>query len=125
MGLTHIPVTVSNFVTNESFTATFLIDTGATDSMAPAAALKKIGIEPVTRRAYTLANGQSEVYELGDARLSFLEDTIAARLIFGPEGSEPILGVIALESIGLIVDPLNQKLRKISEFSMKTVRQVA
>ena len=29
-------------------------------------------------------------------------------IIFGPEGIEPILGVIALEAAGYIVDPKNQ-----------------
>ena len=46
MGLTHVPVTVSNLITNESFTAEFLIDTGASEPMVPAAELKRIGIQP-------------------------------------------------------------------------------
>jgi clan AA aspartic protease len=125
MGLTHVPVTVSNFITNDSFTADFLIDTGATDSMAPASDLKGIGIEPVGTRFYELANGQMAEFEIGDARVSFLEETIPLRFIFGPDGSAPILGVIALESAGLIVDPKNQRLRKIPVFPLKAVAEIA
>ena len=123
--VTHVPVTVSNFVTNEFFTANFLIDTGATDSMAPASELKRIGIEPVGTRVYELANGEKAEFEVGDAKVSFLEETIPLRFIFGPDGSEPILGVIALESAGLVVDAKNQTLTRISAFPLKAVAEVA
>ncbi|HZN08919.1 MAG TPA: aspartyl protease family protein [Pyrinomonadaceae bacterium] len=119
MGLTHVPVTVSNLVTHESFTAAFLIDTGATDSMAPASELKRIGIEPVGKRTYELANGSIEEYEFGEARLSFLDETLPTRLIFGPDNVEPILGVFALESAGLVVDPANQTLKRLPALSLK------
>jgi clan AA aspartic protease len=121
MGLTHVPVTVSNFITNDSFTASFLIDTGATDSMAPASELKRIGIEPVRKQVYELANGQFAEFEVGDAKVSFLEETIALRFIFGPDGAEPILGVIALESAGLVVDPKNQRLSRIPVLPLKKI----
>ena len=113
MGLTHVPVTVSNLVTKDSFTARFLIDTGATDSMAPAFELKRIGIEPVGKRTYELANGELEEYEYGEARLSFLDEILPIRLIFGPDNVEPILGVFALEATGLVIDPGNHTLKRL------------
>ena len=119
MGLTHTQVVVSNLVTRDSFTANFLIDTGATDSMAPASLFKTIGVEPIGRRVYELANGQMEDYEVGDARLAFLEEIIPMRLIFGPDDSEPILGVIALEAAGLVVDPTNQSLKRLPARPLK------
>lgn len=119
MGLTHVPVTVSNIFTRDSFTASFLIDSGATDSMAPASQLRSIGIEPVTKRFYELANGQFEEFEIGEARLSFLDDSVLIRLLFGPDDAEPILGVIALEAAGLIIDPTNQTLRRLTALSLK------
>jgi clan AA aspartic protease len=119
MGLTHVPVTVSNLVTKDSFTARFLIDTSATDSMAPASELKRIGIEPVGKRTYELANGAVEEYEYGEARLSFMEEILPTRLIFGPDNVEPILGVFALEAAGLVVDPNNQTLKRLPALSLK------
>ena len=113
MGLTHVPVTVSNLVTKDSFTARFLIDTGATDSMAPTSELKRIGIEPVGKRTYELANGQLEEYEYGEARLSFLDEILPTRLIFGPDDVEPILGVFALEATGLVIDPTDHTLKRL------------
>lgn len=121
MGLTHVPVTVSNLFTSESFTAEFLIDTGASEPMVPADELKKIGIQPTGKRGYEMANGQWAEFEVGEARVSFWDETFPIRIIFGPDGTEPILGVIALESAGIMVDPKNQTLTKLRVFSLKKV----
>jgi clan AA aspartic protease len=119
MGLTHVPVTVSNLITNDSFTAPFLIDTGATEPMVPASELRRIGIESFGKRVYELANGQFQEFEIGNAKLSFWDETFAIRVIFGPEGSEPLLGVIALEMAGFMVDPKNQTLTRMQAFPLK------
>jgi hypothetical protein len=37
----------------------------------------------------------------------------AGRVIFGPEDSEPFLGVTALEAAGVTIDPATQTLRKL------------
>jgi clan AA aspartic protease len=119
MGLTHVPVTVSNLMTHDSFTADFLIDTGATESMVPGSELKRVGIEPVGRRTYQLANGRFQEFEIGNALISFWDETFATRLFLGPDGSEPVLGRIALLSAGFELDPQNQTLRKLSVRPLK------
>ena len=43
----------------------------------------------------------------------------AGRIIFGPKGVEPILGVTALESVGIIIDPANQKLKRMPAIPLK------
>ncbi|HET8782231.1 MAG TPA: clan AA aspartic protease [Pyrinomonadaceae bacterium] len=121
MGLTHVPVTVSNFLTNDSFTAEFLIDTGATESMVPASELKRIGVEPLGKRTYQLANGRWQEFEIGEARIAFWDDSFTTRVIFGPDGSKPILGVIELERAGFMVDPKNQTLTRMQVFPLKAV----
>ena len=120
MGLTHVPVTVTNLTTHESFTGDFLIDTGATESVVPADELKRIGIEPVGKSVYQLANGRLQEFEVGEARISFWDGTFPARVLFGPDGSEPILGVIELERAGLMVDPKNQTLTR-QALSLKAI----
>ena len=125
MGLTHVPVTISNLTTHESFTRDFLIDTGATESMAPADELKRIGIEPVGKSVYELANGRPQEFDVGEARISFWDGTFPTRVIFGPDGSEPILGVIELERAGFMVDPKNQTLIKSKAFLLKAVAGLA
>ena len=121
MGLTHVPVTVTNLITQDSFTAKFLIDTGASEPMIAADDLRKIGIAPTGKRVYEMANGQHAEFEVGAAQISFCEETFPIRVIFGPDGCEPILGVIALESAGFMVDPTNQTLTKLKVFPLKKV----
>ena len=125
MGLTHVPVTVSNYITHDSFTAEFLIDTGATESMVPADELKRIGIEPEGKRTYQLANGRWQEFEIGEARVSFWDESFVTRVIFGPDDSEPILGVIELERAGFMVDPKNQTLIKGKAYLLKAVVGIA
>ena len=120
MGLTHIAVQLRSLGSKDTFTDDFLVDTGATDSMAPASALKSIGIQPDGRRAYELATGELEEYETAYAEFTFMGETILTRVIFGPDNAKPILGVIALELAGFIVDPGNQKLKKLPALPLKS-----
>ena len=121
MGLTHVAVTIRNAGSEDSFTANFLVDTGAIDSLAPASELKRMGITPSGKRKYELANGEIAEYEFAWAEFSFLDDTISSRIIFGPDNAEPILGVLALESVGLVVDPITHTLRKLYALPLKAV----
>jgi len=51
MGLTHVTVALKGFdASNGSYEADFLVDTGATDCLASALELKKIGVREVGRR---------------------------------------------------------------------------
>jgi clan AA aspartic protease len=119
MGLTHVPVTVRNLITRDAFTLKFLIDTGATESMVPSSELRKIGIEPGTRRSYELANGQLEDFDIAFAEISFLDETIFGEVLFGPDNAEPLLGVLALQAAGILVDPRNETIRKLPTRPLK------
>lgn len=120
MGLMYVSVVVKNpGASNGGYEALFLVDTGATDSMAPASALVKAGIEPVGRSSYELADGSVHEYPFGLARIEFMGEITAGRVIFGPEGLSPILGVTALESVGITVDPANQTLKRLPAVPLK------
>jgi predicted aspartyl protease len=122
MGLTHVEVKLFNSTSTNTYSADFLVDTGALDTMAPGSHLKRIGIQPVGKDLYELANGELVEYEYGSAELRFMDEIIPTRIVFGPEGSAPILGVIALEAAGFIVDRKHQTLRKLRARPLKPVR---
>lgn len=46
-------------------------------------------------------------------------DIVGASVIFGPDDAEPILGVTALESAGIVVDPRTQQLKRLPAISLK------
>ena len=104
---------------NGSYEALFLIDTGATDSMAPGADLSKAGIQPVGRTSYELADGSVQEYPFGLAQIEFMGEITAGRVIFGPDGAEPILGVTALESVGITIDPATRTLKRLPAVPLK------
>src|SRR5437870_1602957 len=105
MGLTYVTVDLRPVAGGAAFSAEFLVDTGATDTLAPADELQRIGLVPVGKMAYELADGSVQEYEFGLARIEFMGEVTAGRVVFGPPGSGPLLGVTALESVGILVDP--------------------
>ena len=119
MGLTYISVSLKAAGHRKRYEADFLVDTGATDTLAPAAALRKIGIKAVGRMAYELADGSRVEYEFGLAEISFMGEVTAGRVIFGPDEVEPLLGVTALESVGIVIDPSNRTLKRLPAISLK------
>lgn len=124
MGLTHVTVTLSNpGDKSRRWAGLFLVDTGAIDCMAPASALRGIGIEPEGTRTYELADGAESKFEIGVARIEFMGDLSAGIVIFGPENCEPILGVAALETTGIVVDPKTNQLKRLPAVPLKTSRR--
>lgn len=120
MGLTHVTVRLRNLSAQKGdYEADFLVDTGATDSLAPGAELRKIGLQPVGKTVYELANGAVEEYEYGLAEISFMGEITAGRIIFGPNNAEPLLGVTALESVGITIDPANRTLKRLPAIPLK------
>ena len=87
--------------------------------MAPDPELERAGIEPVGRMNYELANGSVHEYPFGLAQIEFMGEVTAGRVIFGPEGTEPILGVTALESVGITIDPANRTLKRLPAIPLK------
>jgi clan AA aspartic protease len=121
MGLVHASVIVRPLVSKagKKFEGVFLVDTGATDTMVPASKLRKIGIKPVGKKVYELADGRRLELSYGNAVLEFLGEITATRVIFGPENTEPLLGVTILESCGIVVSPKDQKLKRLPAVSLK------
>jgi len=120
MGLTYVTVRLSSDLkSRRHFTAAFLVDTGATDSMAPGKALRKAGINPVGKTAYELADGHVEEYQFGLATIQFMGEITSGRVIFGDDDVEPLLGVTALESVGIVVDPAKKTLKRLPAIPLK------
>jgi clan AA aspartic protease len=120
VGFIRIPVSIKIVGRSDlGYEAEFLVDTGATDSMAPASQLRRVGIEPVGKLAYELADGRLVEYEFGLAQIEFMGDITAGRVIFGPEDAEPLLGVTQLESAGIVIDPRTGNLKRLPAIPLK------
>lgn len=119
-GLIHVTVTIKAAQqAKKKYAADFLVDTGATDCLVPASKLEKAGIRRAGKMSYELANGETKEYDFGLAVIEFMGDITAGRVIFGPENSEPVLGVTSLESVGILVDPTKQTLKRMPAIPLK------
>ena len=120
MGPIHVTVRVSNPADRERFwEGLFLVDTGSFDSLVPARHLREIGIEPRGKRGYELADGTKVEFQAGGAEVQFMGDFTFTTVIFGPDDAEPILGVTALESVGIVLDPRSQTLKRLPAIPLK------
>ena len=120
MGATHVTVRITNPAAPESFwEGLFLVDTGATDSLVPRPHLEAIGLKPRGQRTYELADGSELVMDVTVAEIEFMGDIVGGTIIMGADNAEPLLGVTALESVGIEVDPLNQRLKRLPAVRLK------
>ncbi len=125
VGATHVNVIVRNPADpDRTWESEFLVDTGAIDSLVPRQHLEAIGIAPVGRRVYELADGTSRPYDHGLARIEFMDEIVAGRVVFAEDDTEPLLGLTALESAGIEVDPRNERLKRLSAVRLKSLTPV-
>ncbi len=120
MDATYVTVTITNPADRKRrWEGLFLVDAGATDSLVPAKYLREIGIEPMSQRSYELADGSEMSFDIGAALIEFMGDITAGDVLFGNDSAEPLLGVTALESVGIEVDPRNQRLKRLPHVRLK------
>ena len=113
MGATHVTVAVANPANPDNrWEGLFLVDTGAIDCYIPGKHLRELGIKPIGQRTYELADGTEFALEIGVAQIEFMGEAVGATVIFGNDDAEPLLGVTALESVGIEVDPQNQRFKR-------------
>lgn len=123
MGVTHVTVTIRNPANPEkSWEGLFLVDTGAIDSLVPRNHLESIGLKPKAQRTYELADGSEIKMDITTGDIEFMGEIVGGTIIFGAPGSEPILGVTALESVGIDIDPRNQKLKRLPATRLKKLK---
>ena len=101
----------------------FLVDTGATDSLVPRQHLEAIGIRPEGQRTYLLGGGTEIRMDIAVARIELMGEIVGGSVLFGDERAEPLIGVTALESLGIEIDPLNQQLKKLPTVRLKNLGQ--
>ncbi len=124
MGSTQVTVTIRNPAEpDRSWEGLFLVDTGAIDTLVPGQHLKSIGLIPKGQRIYELADGSKIKMDITTADIEFMGDYVGGTVIFGGKDVEPILGVTALESVGIEVDPRNQRLKRLPATRLKLMNR--
>ena len=111
MGLFDVKVKLATFsASGWTEEVSLLVDTGATLSWIPREILERLGVAPVSRLPFTLADGRTLERESTAVLLTIDGRKGAVPVAFGEPGEEAVLGATALETLGLVVDPVAQKL---------------
>jgi predicted aspartyl protease len=107
MGHIHQDVKVTAESTRD---LSMFVDTGATFSVLPEALADELGVHRLSRTyRIGLADGSPIEMDVGTVILTVLNRTAPSTVLIG-NVPEPILGVEALEALGLTVDPAGGKL---------------
>lgn len=112
MGLTVLEIEVGNPAKPEvTEKLEFLIDSGVIYSVVPTPVLEKLGIKPLTKQEFRLADGTKIVRKKGIALFKYGDKIGGADVIFGEDGDSILLGAFTLEALGLVLDPLRRELK--------------
>ena len=110
MGAFNAAFEIANMAGDRFVEVTALVDTGSTYTIIPAKHLIRLGVEVEGRRRFELADNSLVEYPVGQVRMRLEGQELVVLAVFAAEDSDPLLGVTALETFGLGVDPINQRL---------------
>ena len=82
-----------------SWTGSFLVDTGAVDSLAPRRSLEAIELEPAGGQVHATADGREVKIDAAVGEPEIMGEI--SGVVFGDESAEPLPSVTALESAGV------------------------
>lgn len=86
------------------------VDTGASFTTLPGSLLRELGIEPMDKRGFLVADGRRVEMEYGEARATIDGKSVTTIVVFGGDETPPLLGAYTLEGLALAVDPEAQRL---------------
>ena len=76
----------------------------------PSGVLEQLGIEPVDRVVFQMAEERTVEYAVGEARIQLDGRQRTTMVVFGPKDTTPLLGATTLELFNLGVDPVRRRL---------------
>ncbi len=110
MGTFNYPMQISSLDNSSPRDIEAMVDTGAAYTMLPASLLRELGIEPVSRAVFELADKRTIEMDVGRAWVTINGNSEVTLVIFGEDDSPALLGSYTLTGLLLAVDPVAQKL---------------
>ena len=110
MGAVSLTIEVGDTLGQRFESVDVIVDTGSTFSQIPGDLLRSLGV-PVRRTLESeLADGSIEMVQVGETQIRLEGQQISTPVIFAGEGEPSLLGVVALETALLMVDPVQRRL---------------
>ena len=116
IGITRARVVLHSIDMARKEVCDLIVDTGSTLSWVPEEVAARVGIQATEVRTFRLADGRLVDRPVGEAILEAEGLRGATRIVFARPGDGSLLGLHALEGLGLEVDPGARTLRKTEAF---------
>jgi predicted aspartyl protease len=89
-----------------------IVDTGSTYTWIKRERLEAIGVKPSKARKFRTIEGRTIEREVGEAVIECLGERAMSIVVFAERDDVEVMGVVALESLALEVDPVTRQLKK-------------
>ena len=110
MGAIYVTIDVGDMRGEQFEPVEVMVDTGSTFTTVPADLLRRLGVNPQRTMQVRLADGSVINDQVCDTVIRLEGQTFFTPISFGREGEPNLLGVVALETALLAVDPVQQRL---------------
>ncbi len=113
MGHAYADVTVYCKDSSFSRKLRLLVDTGSTHTWIGNGILKELSVEPLREREFRTVEGRKPKRQIGEALIEVNGQKATTIVVFAEREDESVLGVYALEGLGLELDPTSNRLKKV------------
>ena len=83
---------------------------GSTYTAVPRDILESLGVVPLEKATFELADGSIAEYEIADVQMRLGDSVRSVPVMIGPEGTDIVLGTTALDIFRLVADPVRLEL---------------
>ncbi|KKQ92039.1 MAG: hypothetical protein UT58_C0002G0039 [Microgenomates group bacterium GW2011_GWC1_39_7b] len=110
MGLTTIPLIITDLSGKKRVEGDFLVDTGASFTVIPLSMAKKLGLKSDRKQKFSLADGSIMERDLSFAIVLVNGQKAPSTVVIGKSTDSPLLGALTLKNMGLMVNPFSREL---------------
>jgi predicted aspartyl protease len=89
----------------------FLVDSGAVYTLLPDGVWQDIGLTPRRAQTFTLADGTTVARQVSECHIHLPHGAGHTPVILGEPGDAALLGMVTLEILGLVLNPLTRELQ--------------
>ena len=111
MGLTYIEGIVKAVGRRRSRRVRFLIDSGAVYSVLPRSDWQALGLRPGRELEFVLADGTTLTRGVSECTFDLEGRRATSPVVLGATEDQALLGAVTLETLGLMLNPLNRTLQ--------------
>ena len=121
VGNFRVPIQVARRDSDRFADLAALVDTGSTYTWVPRNVLEGLGVTAESEWPFELADGREVRYGVAWIQIRLEGREGPTLVVFGPVGTEPILGAYTLEGFRLAADPVNERLISVPALAKSAV----